>query len=69
MSSFISAFVLGAATGSATTYAAMSVETATKILGNAATAVTVVSSTLGTGLITIGNWLAPKKVPEDHHLD
>lgn len=69
MASFVSAFVLGAATGSATTYAAMSADTATTILSNAATAVTKVSSTLGKSLVSIGNWLNPEKPPQEHHLD
>jgi hypothetical protein len=69
MASFISSFILGAATGSVTTYAAMSADAVAVALGNTAVVVSNVSSVVGTGLISMGNWLKPKTPPQEEHTE
>ena len=69
MASFISSFILGAATGSVTTYAAMSADAAVTFLGSATVVASTVSSAVGTGLISIGNWLKPKMPPQEEHTE
>jgi hypothetical protein len=69
MASFVSSFILGAATGSVTTYAAMSADAAATVLSNAAIIATNVSSALGTSLVSIGNWMKPRVPPQEEHTE
>ena len=69
MASFVSSFILGAATGSVTTYAAMSAEAAATVLSNAAVIAANVSSAVGTSLISIGNWIKSRVPPQEEHTE